>query len=102
MEVQTKLAFPCRRGCGKAAKEGKSCCSQVCRNRMINCNEVGCQNAVKPITYQGQDYAGFTDKCYFHGGRALFENEIVEGKPTKVLFVNTVKGWLQVSNDPHD
>jgi hypothetical protein len=95
MEVKTMYAFPCRRGCGKPTTEGKACCSQECRDRMPNCKESGCQNATEPITYQGQDYAGFTDKCYRHGGRAMFENEVIEEKPQKVLFVNTVKGWLQ-------
>lgn len=101
MELQTKLAFPCRRGCGKPAMEGKACCSQSCRDMMQNCNEQGCQNATEPITYQGQDYAGYTEKCYKHGGRRKIEDDTIEEKPEKVLFVNTVKGWLRVSDQPN-
>ena len=98
MDVQTKYAFPCRRGCGKPAMTGKACCSQSCRDKMQNCNESGCQNATEPITYQGHDYAGFTEKCYEHGGRAMFEDIIIERKSEKVLFVYTVQGWIQASN----
>lgn len=95
MSLETRYAYPCRRGCGKPATEGKSCCSQVCRDKMQNCNESGCTNAVEPITYQGHDYAGFTEKCYKHGGRHNFEGEIIHGKSRKVLFVKTVRGWIR-------
>lgn len=98
MEPRTKYAFPCRRGCESPAMNGKACCSKKCRDRMASCNEPGCQNAVEPITYQGQDYAGFTEKCYKHGGRAMFEDTVLERRPKKVLFVNTVKGWVQASD----
>jgi hypothetical protein len=71
---------------------------------MKNCDEQGCKNATETITYQGHDYAGFTDKCYEHGGRAIYEGEVIEGKPNKMLFVHTVRGWLQASltNPPTD
>ena len=75
--------------------EGKACCSKACRDKLPNCSELGCQNAPETITYQGQDYAGYTDKCYQHGGRSRWEDQTLEGKAQKVLFVNTVKGWVQ-------
>jgi hypothetical protein len=33
--------------------------------------------------------------CYKHGGRAKDEDLVIDGKPGKVLFVNTVKGWVK-------
>lgn len=93
--TSVKYAFPCRRGCGAPAMEGKSCCSKKCRDMLPSCNEPGCKNAPESITYQGQDYAGYTSKCYQHGGRYTYEGEVIEDKPRKELFVNTVKGWVK-------
>lgn len=97
-----KYLFPCRSGCGAPANVGKSCCSQKCRDSIPTCNEKGCYNAPEPITYQGHNYAGYTDKCYQHGGRRVWEGEEITGPPERVAFVHTVKGWLQCSepNNP--
>ncbi len=65
--------YPCF-FCGFAL-EGKSCCSQNCRNRVPTCEVVGCQNAVE----MGSIYKGITmppEKCcYKLGGRVHFDGD---------------------------
>lgn len=98
-DIQTKRAYACRSGCGAPARDHCACCSDACRKKITNCRVEGCSNAPEPITYQGQDYAGYTRECYKHGGRQIYEDTIIEQPAQKVMFVYTVKGWLQTSRE---
>lgn len=66
--------YPCIL-CGRPALEGKSCCSQACRNRVPTCEVTGCRNAVE----MGSIYKGMLmppEKCcYKHGGRVHYDGD---------------------------
>lgn len=92
-----------RPGCTKIARPGYPCCSLVCRNQVKNCEicgraapgsshycwrhqlnrpnadqcqMLGCNGKTEPNINNGILY-GLSKYCYRHGGRAIFDKEIM-------------------------
>lgn len=70
----TTYRYPCIL-CGKPALEGRSCCSQTCRNLAPTCEVSGCNNAVEMGSiYKGMDMPP-EKYCYKHGGRVYYDGD---------------------------
>lgn len=98
------MSIVCQRsGCNNIARQGHNFCSVVCRNQVKNCDVcgraapgtsyycqqhklnrpnankcrmTGCNSKTEPDIYQGVLY-GRSKYCYKHGGRAIFDGEIM-------------------------